>query len=217
MPGDHSDLPNPCHAKLVRSSNYRDNCSNPCSMPTGKSPYKNQIHHILCEHAILDIQPLGDQDGKKARFIKDCLCTTKWDINVSDNLIGLPLKSVYIRSQGKTPQNFCCHNVDHNTADGYTNECKQWLHDNIWNTLVDQRKKHNVNAEAILDMLTQCIEHFTAELESRAIRPAGEGTQYAYENRFTEAGWYEPFSMAFNPTPRSPGGRGMPKILAMLG
>src|SRR3974390_2598864 len=140
MSKKHADLPSPCKAKLVRSSNFRNNCTNPRPMPTGKSPYKNQIHHILCEHAILDIQPLGDSDGKKAKFIKDCLCSTSWDINVSNNLIGLPLKSVYRNTDGRTPQNFCCHNVDHNTADGYTYECKQWLHRQIWNRLVDQRK-----------------------------------------------------------------------------
>jgi hypothetical protein len=213
--GSHESIPDPCKATLVRSSNYRSNCHNPCDMPTGKDPYKNQIHHILCEHAILDIKPAGDTSGKKREFIFACLCMTSWDINDSSNLIGLPLKSAYIRTGGKNPQNFCCHNVDHNTADGYTNECKEWLHANVWDTLVDQRKKHEVNAETIEAALKKCTGIFKGILTKRGAR--NEGTQYSYENRETEPEWYFPFSMAANPTERSPGGRGMPRILKMLG
>lgn len=211
----HIVLPDPCHSKLERSSNYRSVCVNPCAMPDGRTPYKNQIHHILCEHAILDRQPTGDADGSKAKFIQECLCLIDWDINEEPNLIGLPLKSAYIRTGGKTPQNFCCHNVDHNTAKGYTYECKKWLHDNVWNTLVDKRKKHEVNAENILAALKRCSSTFKGVLTKRGKR--NDGTQSSYENRFDEDEWYHPFSMAQEPTPRSPGGRNMPPILKMIG
>lgn len=211
MAKKHASIPNPCNSKLERSSNYRSKCTDPCAMPTGKTPYKNQIHHILCEHAILDIRP---DDDSKLQFIKDCLCIASWDINDSSNLIGLPLKSAYIRTAGKTPQNFCCHNVDHNTADGYTNECKQWLHDNVWNTLIDKRKSHEVTTANIVAQLKACTAMFKSVLTRRGLR--NDGTQYSYENRFTEPEWYAPFSMAANPTPRSPGGRNRPRILQML-
>jgi len=211
----HATLPNPCKSTLERSSSYRSECSNPCAMPTGSSPYKNQIHHILCEHAILDINPAGDADGSKLAFITDCLCMIDWDVNDASNLIGLPLKSAYIRTGGKTPQNYCCHNVDHNTADGYTNECKQWLHNNVWNTIVDRRKSHQVNADNIKAQLQSCTSTFKGILTKRGARKGG--TQYCYENRFDESQWYFPFSMASRPSERSPGGRNMPRILKMIG
>lgn len=211
----HVTLPNPCNSKLERSSSYRNACSNPCAMPDGRTPYKNQIHHILCEHAILDRQPAGDGDGSKAKFIQDCLCLIDWDINDASNLIGLPLKSAYTRSGGKTPQDYCCHNVDHNTSDGYTNECKQWLHDNVWNTVVDKKKSHQVNADNIKAALIKCTGVFKGILTKRGKR--NDGTQSSWENRFTEDEWYFPFSMASEPSERSPGGRGMPRVLKMLG
>jgi hypothetical protein len=215
MSSKHAKVPTPCKSKLTRSSNFRKSCSNPRAMPTGKSPYKNQIHHILCEHAILDIQPAGDTGGKKLKYIKACLCSLGWDINESGNLIGLPLKSVYRNTQGKTPQNFCCHNVDHNINEGYTTECKKWLHRQVWNQL-DEKDGHEVTSAMIMQGLQDCIENFTGLLESRALRPGGEGTQYAYENRFTLDEWYAAFSMAEFPTERSPGGRGNSKLLARI-
>lgn len=211
----HAGIPNPCNSKLERSSTYRDKCTNPCKMATGKSPYKNQIHHILCEHAILDIQPAGDDDGKKLQFIKDCLCMAVWDINDPSNLIGLPLKSAYTRPGVNKPQNHCCHNVDHNTSDGYTNEVKGYLHRVVWNELIDQKKPHSVNVDNIVQALKDCTSLYTDILTARGLR--NKGTELSYANRFTQPKWYAPFSMSLNPTPRSPGGRGMPKILKMLG
>lgn len=211
----HIVLPNPCNSKLERSSNYRNACTNPVAMPDGTTPYKNQIHHILCEHAILDRQPEGDADGTKATFISECLCLIKWDINDPSNLIGLPMKRAYINSHGKTPQNYCAHNVDHNTSDGYTYECKKWLHDQIWNTLIDRRKKHEVNAKNILATLKDCTTTFDGYLTTRGSRNGG--TQTSYENRKTQPKWYYPFSMGKKPTPRSPGGSNLPPILKALG
>src|SRR5277367_336970 len=128
----HAKIPANCAAKLVKSSSssYRAACTNPGGINSGDSPYKNQVHHIVCENAILDIKPLGDKSGEKTKFIMDCLCATQWDINDADNLIALPMKSAYRKSKGKTPKNFVCHNVDHGGTKGYTEECKGWLHDN---------------------------------------------------------------------------------------
>jgi hypothetical protein len=207
----HAAIPNPCNSKLERSSNYRSKCSNPCAMPNGSTPWSNQIHHILCEHAILDIQPA---DKSQLQFIKDCLCMISWDINNSGNLIGLPLKSAYRKSNGETPVNLPCHNVDHNTADGYTQECKDWLHDNVWDTLVDQKKSHQVNAKAIQDALETCTKTFKGRLASRGSR--APGTQVGWQQRFSIPKWYSPFSMASTPTERSPGGRWLPAVFSII-
>lgn len=211
----HVTLPNPCKSKLERSSNYRKVSANPVNMPDGKTPYKNQIHHILCEHAILDRNPSGDADGSKKSFIKECLCMIEWDINDESNLIGLPLKSAYTRPGVVKPVNYCCHNVDHNTSEGYTNECKKWLHDNVWNTVVDKKKPHQVNADNIVSALKTCTSTFKGILTKRGRR--NDGTESSWKNRFTEPEWHHPFSMASEPSDRSPGGRGMPRVLKMIG
>ena len=137
-----------------------------------------------------------------------------WDINDASNLIGLPMKSAYTRPGVNVPVDYCCHNVDHNTSNGYTNECKTWLHDNVWNTIVDKKKSHQVNADNILDALKKCTGVFKGILTKRGRR--NDGTASSWKNRFTEAEWYHPFSMGSDPSPRSPGGRGMPKVLKMI-
>jgi hypothetical protein len=211
----HVTLPARCKSTLVRSSNYRAQCSDPVAMPDGTTPWRNQIHHILCEHAITDISPEDDDaSGTKFKFIRDCLCIIKWDINDSSNLIGLPLKSAYITPRATVPEDLPCHNVDHNTSTGYTYECKKWLHDNVWNSLVDRRKSHEVNAQNILDQLEACKTKFKGLITTRGARNGG--TASSYKNRKTEANWYHPFSMAKKPTPRSPGGSPMPRILKMI-
>jgi hypothetical protein len=213
----HSSLPSPCNSKLFKdSSNYRGNCSNPFTSADTSSPYKHEVHHIVCEHAILDIQV---DDAAKLQFIKDCLCATTWDINQGDNLIRVPLKGTYTASNGVTPQNACAHNCDHNITRGYTDEVKTWLKNNIWDTCVDQKKSHQTNTDAIQALLGTCITVFTAELTRRGIRSGG--TKNAWDNRFLagwETTWYLPFSMADDPfvTPRLPVGK-WPKCLSLLG
>jgi hypothetical protein len=80
--------------------------------------------------------------------------------------------------------------------------------------VVDKRKSHDVNTDNIVAELKNCTSTFKGILTKRGLRNGG--TQYSYENRFTEPEWYAPFSMGANPTPRSPGGRNMPRILKML-
>lgn len=217
-PKSHSDAGVPCSSKLT-SSNYRKNCSNPQAMPTGSKPWKNQVHHILCEHAILDIDPDGDSDGKKLAYIDECLCIADYNINDGYNLIGLPLKPAYIKSRGKTPENLPCHEVDHNGGPGfYTDECKEWLHSNVWNTLIDRRKFHTTGPEDIVKALKQCTGVFKGKLTKRGKRgPGPGGTQYSWENRFDYPNeWFRPFSMADDPHWRSPGGRHYPPIFTII-
>ena len=210
----HAKIPANCEAKLVKSSSssYRNACTNPAGIKSGDSPYKNQVHHIVCENAILDIKPSGDKSGEKTKYIMDCLCATKWDINDAVNLIALPMKSAYRKSYGKNPQNAVCHNVDHGGPNGYTEECKLWLHKRIWNSLIDKRKGHDWNTQQIKDQLKACKDHFTTQLQSRAMRPGPglRGTEYAYVHRVKRGdqaalkNWHYAFSMAQFPGDRLP-------------
>ncbi|SRR6266516_301353 len=206
--GQHLSLPKKCKSVVVRKGNYRGNCPpyQGRSFSTGRTPWRNQVHHILCEHAITDFDDAMEKE--KLGYIKACLCIADWDINEGNNLVGLPLKTVYIRSDGETPTNLTCHNVDHNTADGYTFEVKRWLHDNIWDSLAVSQDKHKVDAKDIKGQLNDCIDHFKTELKNRGERNGG--TRSSYKNRFEPdqaKKWYKPFSMSRKPTERSPGGR----------
>jgi len=216
----HFERPAKCNSKLIKDSKYRKTCG---GFPDKNKPWRNEIHHILCERAILDINPDNDSDGKKRQYIDDCLCISEYDLNAKVNLVGLPLKPAYIKSRGKIPVNLPCHNVDHPP---YTEEVKSWLHKNIWNTLIDRRKKHDTTAKAIVEQLNNCTTMFTKVLNKRGgqrgVRPLGtepSWTEASWTGRFDPANadtWYKPFSMAANPSKRSPGGRWRLALFEMI-
>jgi hypothetical protein len=220
----HVALPSTCNSVVVRKGDYRKTCKNPVSMPTGTDPYRNEIHHILCEHAITDINLHGDDDGSKFKLIVACLCVIDWDINAEANLVGLPLKQAYrdlyaSDAAVESPKDTPCHNVDHNTSDGYTSECKQWLHDNVWETVVDKSKTHEFNQEAIKSGLESCTSKFKSLLVKRGKRNGAKGTKWSFAHRFDadqKDTWYHPFSMGKDPSPRSPGGTNPLPVLKLI-
>jgi len=184
-------------SRLTKNSTYRRNTTD------GFTSGDWQSHHIACEHAVAG-RNMSDQ------FLEDCLWITDWDINNPDNLTGLPLNSQYRKSNGLAPINLPSHQVDHNTSDGYTEECKDWLKLNVWNTLVDKSKTHEINAESIKDQLEECSTVFTSKIKRRGMRgPKGhKGTLLCWQNRHNpsfENEWFKPFSMAEDPRKRHPG------------
>jgi hypothetical protein len=181
---------------LWRNSSYRSNCS------AGFCSGKWQAHHIACNHAVEG----REIDKEYVDYVEDCLWITDWDLNASPNMIGLPVNRQYRKSDGQEPRNYCSHQVDHNTAGGYTDECKKWLKKNLWDTLKDKRKKHEVTAKTIKATLEKCTSTFKAKLTSRGSRKGG--TKKCWESRFKpsyENKWYFPFSMGKKPTKRHPG------------
>lgn len=213
--GHHMTLPARCKSVIDKGSdsNYRPNCPpyevNGRKFTSGSTPWANEIHHILCEHAISDFD--DTMGPEKLEYIRDCLCDADWDINDKNNLIGLPEKSVYVNSRGTTPVNLPCHTIDHNTADGYTNEVLAWLHSNIWESLTITKSNHQMTPTTVKQLLDETVDHFKGELKRRGKRSTG--TTPAYANRFEsswEQTWYLPFSMANDGhvRERSPGGRG---------
>jgi hypothetical protein len=220
----HVALPATCKSVIVRKGDYRGNCTEPVAMLTGSEPYRNEIHHILCEHAVTDINLDGDSDGSKFKLIVASLCLIEWDINAQPNLVGLPLKQAYrdlyaSNAAVDSPKDTPCHNVDHNTGDGYTNECKQWLHENVWNTVVDKSKTHELNGEAIKAGLEKCTSTFKRWLVKRGKRNDEKGTKWSFDHRFDadqKDTWYHPFSMGKDPSPRSPGGVNQLPVLKLI-
>jgi len=183
---------------LTRNSTYRKDTTEGFIIGEWES------HHIACDHAITGREISGDPDT--VQYVEDCLWITDWNLNNPDNLIGLPTNLQYVESIGKEPINYCSHQVDHNTNGGYTDECKQWLKNNVWDKLNDKREKHDVNAENIKKALEKCTTTFKRKLKRRGRREPG--TIIGWEKRFEDGYknfWYLPFSMAQIPNRRNPG------------
>lgn len=207
----HWKLPRTAKAKITKNSTYRSVCPpwEGKKFHTRKYPWTNQVHHIVCEHSI------GDVDKKRIGaeqfdFLRNCLKITNWRINDAENLVGLPLKSVYFGSDGETPVNLCAHNVDHPK---YTQECKEWLHKHVWNTLQAKKKGHDVEPKDIKAELKKCTAAFKTKLKNRGRRNGG--TRRSWKNRHKPSEkltWYLPFSMAKKPTKRAPGGSGLKRF-----
>ena len=190
---------------LHKTSGYASNCGSGF-MTKGWC----QIHHVVCVSCIA-----GRKDGypdDMDDYLEACLWITKWDLNDAHNLVGLPLNKQYRRSDGKDPVNQPSHQVDHNTRDGYTQEVFDYLKENVWNSLTAKKKVHEVDAATLRTQLRNASDKLRERLEKRGKR--GElgkktgGTKICWENRFEVAYkdvWYQPFSMAKNPSRRSPG------------
>jgi hypothetical protein len=193
MGKNHEKLLGKRKSVLTRGDNYRGNTS---------KGYKGEpywrAHHILPCVAVKTI----DAPKDKLPYIDKCLWVTDWNINKPHNMLGLPLKSQYVKSKGKDPKDACCHNVDHPT---YNQEVRTHLK-KVWNRLQAKKKNHDVDPKCIKKDLEDCTDVFEARLEANGIRNGG--TQSSWENRFDddqEFTWYFPFSMALLPTPRHRG------------
>jgi hypothetical protein len=187
----HFKRPKEQKSVLWRNSSYRSACS-------GGTMLSWEAHHIACNHAVEGRDTMMKQMSKEdRRFVEDCLWITDWDLNNKGNLVGLPKNKQYRLTDGKAPANKCSHQVDHNTSDGYTNECKTWLKDNVWDTLREERKEHEIDPKDIKGQLKACTSWFKAELRRRGGRKGG--TAKCWKNRFEDdhtEKWYYPFSMA---------------------
>lgn len=186
-------------SRLTRSSDYRTKCASGFRVGDGKHW---EAHHITCNHAV-EGREIAPADRE---YVEACLWITDWDLNNPGNLVGMPRNRQYRETDGKVPPFGPSHQVDHNTSDGYTEECKDWLSKNVWSTLKAKQKDHEVEAKAIKAQLENCTTIFKAKLVARGAREGG--TLSCWANRFDPAyaaRWYQPFSMGKTPRPRSPG------------
>jgi hypothetical protein len=211
----HMTVPQDSKSKIAKGSSYRKNCENH-RFPNENKPWPNEVHHILCEHAIKAFSK-ADIPYEDFLYIKRCLRITddpggpngKWDIDSPKNLIGLPLK-IAVTQKNQIDLNLPCHNYDHNTKRGYTWEVKDYLHNRVWKNLKAAQGGHDVQPENIRKQLDNCIEHFKKLLDPANKGARGRrngGTRKSWERRFEPSQkdrWFEPFSMAKDPTPKRP-------------
>lgn len=211
---------------LIRSNDFRDVCEFKTKAAGDVDWLESgawQAHHILCNSAIT--RRAEDFETKKLtleerEYLEDCLWITEWDLNNRDNLIALPTNRYYREQWGavqqdekdRKPQYLPSHQVDHNTSDGYTHECREWLTNNVWDALKDTRQKHEVTAKTMAEFLKDGTKRFSEKLSDRGHREkdTAEGTAYCWERRFSHhpehvEQWYHPFSMGKTPRRRNPG------------
>ncbi|MCC6559523.1 MAG: AHH domain-containing protein [Polyangiaceae bacterium] len=198
-------------SRLTRGQNYRKKCK----AGFMRSKKYSQVHHILCDHSVSARMGAYAEMGKTQEYIdylEDCLWVTPWSINDPSNLIGLPLNEQYRDSNGLVPVNLPSHQVDHNTADGYTAEVSQWLVDNVWDTLTVKKEPHDVDVKKLKELLEKGTDNFKGKLATRGARVGGmlqgipiAGTKDCWSHRHELDDWYMPFSMGLTPSPRFPG------------
>lgn len=188
---------------LTRDGSYRKTCEDNSLGFTGPNkPDGNrwEAHHILCDHAV------GSRDTTP--YVEDCLWSTDWNLNDKHNLIGLPRNREFRQDGTARADKWVSHQVDHNTQGGYTDECKDWLQNNIFNSLAEKAEEedHSLEVEDIRSDLRTGSDIFRGLLKARAERPPGivEGWKNRFEEEYQKS-WYLPFSMGQNPRHRSPG------------
>lgn len=209
---------------LTRGQSYGKKCRDG-KKGFNRSKKYSQVHHILCDHAVsARMESYDDKTQEYIDYLEDCLWVMPWSVNNIDNLIGLPLNEQYRDSNGLLPVNLPSHQVDHNTADGYTREVRDWLAANVWDTLTVKKEPHDVDITKLQKLLEKGVENFAGKLTTRGSRKGGKlngrpivGTQGCWEHRHELVKWYMPFSMGSDPSPRFPGVKSDPALERIFG
>ena len=172
----HMKKPRKRLSKLSGSSSYANNCSDGCATVS-----KKQAHHILSLTCLGKRKKDYPGDAARKKYIEDCLYCTEWDINKSPNLIWLPLNKQYRNSKGKVPTDLPSHQVDHNTANGYTKEVSAWLKANIWDKITKKDDIHKADVRKVKRELENGSAHWNGKLKRFGRR--NSGTEWSWENR----------------------------------
>lgn len=193
---------NSTYAKAARDANNGFNSD---------TPRRSEVHHIICEKAVIRWRATYDGETEKLQYISDCLSHVEWDINNADNLLGLPrrrqFRDGYVgKPETWVPRMWPCHQVDHLTTDGYSDIVEKWLDTNIWSALEAKKGSHKVDISKIKTQLEKGQVRFKESLVTCGRREGG--TVEGWKNRHDPAWkdrWYKPFSMIAKANPRSPG------------
>lgn len=195
--------------KIKRRRNGNVHIRNCSSGYVSASKSFRQVHHVLPVTCLGDgsISAAVSDDPVKLKVIRNCLKETVWDINAAPNCISLPLKPAYHHKRappgwGGLP----CHQVDHPP---YTKEVADDLKKKVWDPIARQAVKCADFKTSIAAALNAASDYWRGQLKGRGWRPIGPagGTEHCWEHRAEaemENLWYLPFSMAADPTKRSP-------------
>lgn len=175
------------------------------TMGSGKSArFVAEIHHILCVHACSDATFPGSITKEEIDFIHKSLAITDWNINGTDNNIGLPRKWAYVLDTSGATGWDClpCHQVDH---DIYLYKVEEWVTENVWNKIKANKKDEkceNMDPESVKKLFDTGSKRWKALLKARGVKHGGTKACLDYclkgeEDASKESVWHIPFSMAF--------------------
>jgi hypothetical protein len=159
----------------------------------------------------------------KKNYVLRCIWVSKWNINGGEkhkalqkpkgqnNMVRLPTKAAYVKTYAAVRANFkkdhpvneCMHSGGWCEHYQYNKEVAQWLNDEIWDKLQEDKVKHKAKGKDILSQLQKGEKHFRDELIRRGSRTTPNG------NQGTIACWLDkkdpnrslPFSMAADDVP----------------
>jgi hypothetical protein len=165
----------------------------------------SQVHHALCVHACSDTTFPEEASDDEIEFIRLCLAPTDWDINAEPNVIGLPLKSAYVKFPNDSSwDGYPCHQVDHDT---YLDDVEDYVTGQIWTKVTSSKKKkacEQIKGKALVSLFNTGSKKWRGFLVARGkenggtkacidycLNPPAAGTK----TRMNDDNWYVPFSM----------------------
>jgi hypothetical protein len=206
MTKKHMEDPKDWKFKRNRNGDeHINNCSDGYCSPKGDEPRSLEIHHILCVHACSDATFPERITDDEVKLIYACLAITDWNINASDNNIGLPTKWAYVRyPNGNGWDGLPCHQVDH---DLYLKDVQTYVRDEIWKEIRKNKKKkacEEFTGQNIAEYFNTGSDEWKTFLKARGNLYGGTKACLEYctsgEPRpgINDDNWHIPFSMAPN-------------------
>jgi hypothetical protein len=208
---------------MNRQRAHTDELRESCS--TGYIFLHNEGAAGQCEfHHIIPIEIMQDSSlpPEKVDFARKCMALTDWNINNSENLIGLPTKLPYeaadrhlnkglemLAAVLDVPHNIFgaipdlpCHQREH---DKYNRKLNTDFRSKIWNKLIKKRRACKMDGEKLKGQLETASGEWREFLVKRGAGPPSASTCWPNRNQksFRKI-WYKPFSMAIKPAKAEP-------------
>jgi hypothetical protein len=180
---------------------------------------QSAFHHVLPVTTLQDGNINVDDDV--LQYIHNLMAATTWDINEEPNLIGLPLKPVYMSADrainnnkalseltGLDPQqgafgalpDLPCHQIEHNI---YIDKVVDYLHRTIWKKL-KAPKPCTDQSECLKGRLDAASKKFRKWLQARGKQEKGAAYCWFHRDEIPDS-WYIPLSMCVGvPQKREP-------------
>ncbi len=207
----HEPVPPPKERSVLgRNSSYKDYTK---SWVSGRKPWRCSAHHIL-PVSCFKLHNIKCSPASKKYYVRRCLWVSKYNVNGGtkfaglqkpigeNNMVRLPTKSGYTKTyptprrpkyKNPHPENECMHSGSWSEHFLYNIEVQQWLNDNVWKKLQENKAKHQGKGKSILADLQKGEKHFRDELVKRGKR--NDGTKACWKDK-NKARRSLPFSMA---------------------
>lgn len=208
--------PKPKRSVITRKNDeHKQNCQGWIS---NRVPWPGNAHHIL---PVTCFNPLKVKPPSKIKYVLRCIWVSEWDINGgnrfkfskgSNNMVRLPIFSAYKNSYPSTsngkfkratyPVNEPMHNSRYSEHYLYISEVREYLNDEIFSKLQEDKQKHKNKGKSILGELQGAESHFRDELIARGQR--NTGTIIGWQTKKSDPDWMLPFSMASDAMTQKP-------------